>query len=395
MATTLATSAGALNVISAEITELLEGAWTALVEVDTDDDITGPVVLTEGTTVWVGSVKQGAQEHGRFIARLVGGTGGLSTSLDVRNYDSPVLGDILADIMLAAGEGLSPDVGADILLASVERWSRRSGPGGLSLKQVTDESTADHWRIRRDGLVWLGAETYPAVLPTFDYTEITRDPAQDSITIAPEDDQPLPAVGDNFLDRNIVGTVTTIGVGSLRQVITWESATGAGGDRLLGPLGTLVNAFVGRQIDYAKMYPCVVNFQDPITGTLDLTPDDETVRGNGFKRIQISYGLPGVTATVPIGGRVNLYFQNGDPKQPRAALWEGSGVTLITVGASGPAKVVARDGDSVDMNAAMIVWMAQVEVAINLLASGSVTPLSTTFTGIGDVVGTSTKMKTE
>ncbi len=298
--------------------------------------------------------------------------------------------------MLTAGEVISPDVGPDILLASVERWSRRSGPGGLSLKQVTDESTADHWRIRRDGLVWLGVETYPAVLPTFDYTEITRDPAQDSITIAPEDDQPLPAVGDSFLDRNIVGIVTTIGVGSMRQVITWESATGAGGDRLLGPLGTLVNAFVGRQIDYAKMYPCVVNFQDPITGTLDLTPDDETVRGNGFKRIQISYGLPGVTATVPTpGGRVNLYFQNGDPKQPRAALWEGSGVTLITVGASGPAKVVARDGDSVNMNAAMILWMGQVEVAINLLASGSVTPLSTTFTGIGDVVGTSTKMKTE
>ena len=99
---------------------------------------------------------------------------------------------------------------------------------------------------------------------------------------------------------------------------------------MLGPMENLINAFVGRKIDYAKMYPSVVKAQNA-DGTLDLTPDDESIRGNGFKRIQISYGLPGVTALVPSGGRVNLYFQNGDPKQPRAALWEGSGVTALTV----------------------------------------------------------------
>ncbi|NRA03260.1 MAG: hypothetical protein HRU00_11750 [Myxococcales bacterium] len=328
--TTLVTTAGPLNVLKAEVTELLEGAWTARVEVDTDDEITGAVVLTEGVTTWTGSIKPdlGAQEHGRFIAQLVGGTGGLSGILGVRNYDSPFLSDILSDIMTDAGEVLSPEVDTTVLVAQVERWSRLAGPGGLSLKQITDESTADHWRIRRDGLVWLGAETYPAVSPTFDFTEISRDPAQNSITIAPEDGQLLPAVGESFLDHNVVGVVTTIEEGSLRQTISWES--GNGGDRLLGPMENLINAFVGRKIDYAKMYPSVVKAQNA-DGTLDLTPDDESIRGNGFKRIQISYGLPGVTALVPSGGRVNLYFQNGDPKQPRAALWEGSGVTALTV----------------------------------------------------------------
>lgn len=332
--TTLTTSAGPLNVIKAEITELLEGAWTARVEVDSDDELSGPISLTDGLTTWVGSIKpdRGAQEHGRFIAQLVGGTGGLATVLGVRNYDSPFISDILADLVSDTGEGLSPETDTSVLTAQVERWSRRSGPGGLSLKQITDESSADNWRIRRDGLIWLGAETYPAVPETFDFTEITRDPSQDTITIAPEENQVLPAVGNSFLGRNVVGVVTSIDEGSLRQVISWESGGGSD-DRLLGPMKDLVDAFVGRQIDYARMYPSVVNEQNG-DGTLDITPDDERVRGDGFKRVKISYGLPGVTAVVPSGGRVNLYFQNGDPKQPRAALWEGSGVTRIDIGDS-------------------------------------------------------------
>lgn len=328
--TTLVTAAGPINVIHAEITEPLVGAWTARVEIDSDDPIVGPVVLNEGLTAWAGVQKRGAQEHGRTIALLVGGTGGLSGALGVKNYNAPFIGDILADIMIDAGEVLSPDVSAALLTAKVERWSRRAGAGGLSLQQIADETTADHWRIRRDGRVWLGTEAYPVVPESFQFIETTRDPAQDTITIAPEDNQILVAAGDNFLGRNVAGVVTTIDPGEVRQVISWEPESGPTGDRVLGPFRTIVEAFVGRQIDYAKVYPSVVKFQNP-DGTLDLLPDDESIRGDGFKCIIITLGLPGVTVTVPIGGRVNLYFQDGDPKKPRAGLWEGSGVTAWTI----------------------------------------------------------------
>ncbi len=329
MTTTLITTAGPVNVITAKITELQEGAWTARTDVDSDEEIIGPVVLTEGKTTWTGSVKRGAQEHGRFIAQLVGGTGGLSGDIGVLNYDSPFIADIIADIITDTGEVLSPEVDAALLSAQVERWSRSSGPGGLSLKQIVDETIADHWRIRRDGLVWLGVEDYPVIPDTFEFTEISRDPANDSVTIAPEEDQVLVAVGDNFLGRNVAGVVTNINPGSLRQVISWETGTSSK-DRLLGPLQDVIVATVGRQIDYTRFYPSVVNAQNA-DDTLDITPDDDRVKGDGFKRIIIDYGLPGVKASVPPGGRVNLFFQNGDPKQPRVGLFEGSGVTTITI----------------------------------------------------------------
>ena len=328
--TLLVTSSGPVNVISAVITEPKEGAWTARVVLDSDDPVTGPVVFQEGLTTWAGAQKRGAQEHGRTVALLVGGTGGLSTAVGVRNYKAPRISQLLLDLMLDTKEVISPDISSTILFSQVERWSRRSGPGGLSLKQIADETSADTWRIRRDGLVWLGSEGYPVVPPTFSFVEISRDPGEDSVTIAPDDNQILVAVGDNFLGRNVAGVVTHISLNSLRQVISWESGDGSTKDRVLGPMRTVVEAFVGRSIDYARWYPCKVKAQNA-DGTLDLTPDDERIRGNGFQSIQISHGLPGVTFTVPTGGRVNLYFQNGDPKQPRAALWESSGVTEIVV----------------------------------------------------------------
>ena len=396
MTTVLTTTQGDINVLSATIDETLKGAWTARVQVDSDADISGTVTLSnDGTTAWVGTVLRGtAQEHGRVIAQIVGGGGGLSTQLGALNYDSATLADILADILAEAGEVISPTVSVDTLLALVERWSRPTGPAGLSVQQVVDEADAEHWRVLRTGLVWLGNEDYPVVPDSFQFQEIARIPDKDQIIIAPEDDQVLVAAGDNFLGRNVAAVSTVIDPSSQRQVITWEDEDpGTEKDRKTGVLKRLVETFVGRRIDYAKMYPSVVNEQNA-DGTLDLTPDDDKIKGDGFKNIKISYGLPGVTATVPAGGRVNLYFQNGDPKQPRAALWEGSGVTLITVGASGSAKVVVLDGDDLVKSAEMVVWMGQIETYINSIAGGTVAPLSPTF-GLGTVDGTSSKLKSE
>jgi hypothetical protein len=68
----------------------------------------------------------------------------------------------------------------------------------------------------------------------------------------------------------------------------------------------------------------------------------------------------------------------------------------IKVGDNTAAKPMALNGDTVNKapapGGAMSVWMAQVETAINTLAPGSVTPLSTTFTQVGTVTGTGTDL---
>ncbi len=332
---TLAT--GPINVIKGFIDETLEGAWTATLDLDADANLVGPVVMDiDGITIWNGVQRRGAEEFGRVPTQLIGGAGKLSANLIARSYDTASILDILTDITVDAGEVISPLIDATILLAQVARWSRPTGAAGLSIKQVVDETTADHWRVRRDGLVWMGAETYPVVPPSFLFTEILREPEQGRIVIAPEDFQLLVAPGDNFEGRNVSSVRTVInGDGTTRQIISFEDQDGASVlDRKIGVLRRLVESFVGRRIDYSQMYPCTVNLQNA-DGSLDVTPDDDRIKGNGFRRVGITHGIPGVTVTVPIGGQVNLYFQNADPKKPRCALWEdGSSVTTVSVGTS-------------------------------------------------------------
>lgn len=77
-----------------------------------------------------------------------------------------------------------------------------------------------------------------------------------------------------------------------------------------------------------------------------------------------------------------------------ATVLRGSDVRL---GDSTADKLVARDMDQVHKTNAppdlLAAWMAQVETAINTLAPGSISPLSTTFTQVGTVQATATKVK--
>lgn len=65
------------------------------------------------------------------------------------------------------------------------------------------------------------------------------------------------------------------------------------------------------------------------------------------------------------------------------------------VGGSDATKAAALDGDETHKTSGSVfaAWMTQVETAINTLAPGSITPLSTTFTQLGTVVATATELK--
>ncbi len=71
------------------------------------------------------------------------------------------------------------------------------------------------------------------------------------------------------------------------------------------------------------------------------------------------------------------------------------GSPALLLGGSDAIKALALNGDVVAYAASLILWMGQVETAINILAPGSITPLSTTFTagGNGTVTASATKVK--
>ncbi len=95
---------------------------------------------------------------------------------------------------------------------------------------------------------------------------------------------------------------------------------------------------------YHAVYPCEVQGQAD-NGNLDLRPDDESMRGEGLQDVPVRHGLPGVTVRVPVGARVSLGFEEGNPRKPYAALWNAQSITSINF--AGGDQPIARDGDSV------------------------------------------------
>lgn len=121
-------------------------------------------------------------------------------------------------------------------------------------------------------------------------------------------------------------------------------------DSITTSLRRIVEAFVGRRLDHLALYPATV-VQQRADGTLDLSPEDARVPS--CQGVPIRLGLPGVTVTVPAGGRVLLGYSNGDPSRPVATLWESGTVTQISI--NGGSAKVARIGDATNSHTHTVV----------------------------------------
>ena len=90
---------------------------------------------------------------------------------------------------------------------------------------------------------------------------------------------------------------------------------------------SIVEAILGPRLDLLALYPARVVSQGA-DGRLDLVPEDARIAP--CSGVPLRYGAPGLTATVPGGGRVLLGYEHGDPGRPYAALWESGAVTRST-----------------------------------------------------------------
>lgn len=76
--------------------------------------------------------------------------------------------------------------------------------------------------------------------------------------------------------------------------------------------------FVTRDARFHRLYPATVELVRG-DGSMDVTPDDEEIRGLGLPPLFARPGLPGTTATADAGARVLVGFAGGDPKRPYIA----------------------------------------------------------------------------
>jgi len=302
-------------VYEAEIVEPIARAWTATVQLEAEAAPSGQVSLSYKGTTWTGTIYRGGVYGGRYLARIVGGAGGLGTSLAARWYREITLRTVLDDIVRETGEKLSSTVLAAVLDRDVPTWTREAGTAAMALDAICDAFSLS-WRVLRDGSVWLGAETWPTVTGTHVVTSERPDDAR--IEIAP--DLPVVLPGSTFRDRRVTETVYTIN-DSLRCRILFELST-------LGEMLRRLVRFFTRDDRYRAAYFGSVIAQND-DGTLDIKL--ETVTVPSPTQVPIRYGIPGISATVKPGARVAVTYEDGDSRRPVATVWDAAEVEELNV----------------------------------------------------------------
>lgn len=313
------------NLLAAEVVEPAVGAWHATLEWDpgTDDDVlTGAVTFDIEGITWTGTVLRSGVHGGRARARVVGGAGGLSKELDAKNYATSAgvqVSAVLADILRGAGETVSDTAETSTLTARLPKWQRTQGLVSHALVALLD-NVGSTFRVLRDGSIWVGKTAHPEA-PDFPHVLIDEDWGAGILTIAPE--QPLLAPGTTFQGQALEVVVHRLSAGKLRSEGHLTSA------------GSALRKFLGhirRNIDYTRLYPARVSSQN-LDGTLVVVPDAGKLKGQGLDKVPIRHGLPGVTVrSVPSGARVRVGFEEGNPSQPFACLWdEDTGAATVEI----------------------------------------------------------------
>lgn len=128
-------------------------------------------------------------------------------------------------------------------------------------------------------------------------------------------------------------------------------------------------------IDYLAIYPAKIHAQNADL-TLEVTCDDARI--GGLSKVSIRHGIPGVEVKVAAGSRVLIGFENGDPQQYYAALWDTASCTELHLNGS---TVIALNGTSKkvakgeDLNSAISNALLAIQVAINAMGAVPSSPM--------------------
>lgn len=141
------------------------GVWQADVELPASGALSGRATVDiGGVLTLVGTfARSGVDGRGRVRARIVAGAAGLGRTLAPKSYFGVPLRIPLTDVLVDAGEQISPMADVQVLAQQLPAWSRMSQVAGLSLVALVNAAAAS-WRVLLDGTVWVGTEAWPTSL---------------------------------------------------------------------------------------------------------------------------------------------------------------------------------------------------------------------------------------
>lgn len=362
----LHTTIGDLDVSEAYVRLLLQGNWMATCEIGWPDvpPIGSPATLSitrsDGTLdAFTGTIRraQNLIDAQRTSVTLVGGAGKLLDVIPPRHHASGAstipAGLVLSGIVDATAsvganaraEVLAPGVLATANTFPLLRWTRVEGEAWAAVENLA-YTIGLHWRMLRDGTLWMGEETWPAVDARAFYC--SGDPRDGMVLYAPDGAPYVP--GTTIDGARVVECCYRIEPGKVRM----EARMALAGDPVrMPPLGP-----------YARSYVCKSVIQHSDDRTLDLTGSDPTL-GDDLRRIPYKTADTGTRVEVPDGSIVRLSFDNGLP--------DGAFVTSVDMDTA-PTHRFALQDDDVDCGSLLVATAGGVVTAVTYFAPNVVPP---------------------
>ncbi len=303
------TSVNGVGVSGGRIIFPLVGTWFAELTVAGGTDpiaLTGPVTLEVGSTVLVGTGKADADEGNLVTVEIVGGAGGLGNVVEPKHYVAATRRTVLADLLQASGELLSPVVDPSLLDEPLTSWMRAAGAVSDALKRLVAPTKAS-WRVLLDGSLWIGQELWPPVEP--EHTLEKERPTQEELLIAVEGVLVVP--GTTFLGKRVSSVEYEVSDRALRAIVRYGALRGG----LAAEFGQLIARETAGQV-FQAIYRTIVLGQNA-DDSLELASSDPRI-GN-MSRVPIRPGIAGVDSLRVAPKTVALVeFENGDESKPVA-----------------------------------------------------------------------------
>ena len=319
------------------------GAWTAEVEHDANERVTGSATLTLLDRTWVGTVVADPDDStlalsgdsgGFFRCRIVGGAGGLQKQVEPTEWaQGALVQTVLTAILNAGGEVQSATIDPSLLTKVLPQWSIVQGTVDAALAALCD-SLGVIWRTLDDGSIWIGTPNpQPVTAPDYIFTEL--DPEMGMVEL---DLNEASIQVDQIIDGLTVKQVIyTWGNSSLRALVTIAPGP-------VNSLFTLFSKWMSRmKIDNFRQTPGRINSQN-IDKTVQFQPDDS--RFSPLRRVALRLGLPDTEVTVNASSRAVVGWENASPTAPFLVNFGDSTASSIKIAASQSPRDAARKGDA-------------------------------------------------
>lgn len=303
--------------IRADIRLPLVGAWVADVEhVNTPSVAEGDrVSLTLGAQSWTGTVLRVETAGGRnWDCRIVGGAGGLGTTLTPKQYISPPASLVLQDALAEAGESAEASTLAALSSTLLRGWVRRQVTLGQELDALS-RLLRLRWRVVPSGSVSMGTEPgTPVALAEAQVLE--EDAARGRVVLAVN--EPTVTPGQIWTSPE-TGASWEVGAVVIRvdeletRAEIWRTS---GPGRLGEMLDTIARTAAPPDLFGVWEYTVILQNLD---GTLDLRTGDD--RAPDLSRVPYYPGGPGETFTVSPGARCLVAFLDGSEQHPTITSW--------------------------------------------------------------------------